>query len=143
MRLLVQQCFLRNPIRAVYVSSLLRDDLSLRVRILAKVVPKGCFVADRTAGWLHGANMILAPNDHLMTPHVSVFHPAGHGRTRLEIVSSGEREVRPEDLMWLDGLLVTNPLRTALDLGRCLHRAQALAFACRVKSEFGHAVVAG
>lgn len=127
LRALVKECFVRNPIRAVYVSTLLPDDLDLRVRILAKVVPEGCFVADRTAGWLHGANMILAPNDHLQTPRVSLFHPAGQGRTRLAIADSGERDVRSEDLMSLGDVLVTTPLRTALDLGRSLHRAQALA----------------
>lgn len=118
---------LRSPIRGVFVDSRVPDDLAHRVAVLAKVVPPGTFIADRTAGWLHGANMILAPGDHLATPRVAVFHLPGRDRTRLSIAESGERDVTEADLCEIGGLLTTTPLRTALDLGRRLPRAQALA----------------
>ena len=54
----------------------LEDTLALRVDVLKLVVPPDCVVTDRTAGWLWGALMILAPNDHLQTPRVSVLLPA-------------------------------------------------------------------
>lgn len=117
---------LSNPIHGVYVSTAVPDSLELRTCMLALVVPPDAFVTDRTAGWLHGANMILAPNDHLSVPKVSMFHLPRKGRTRLTIAESGERAVRSSDLMEVSGLLVTTPLRTALDLGRRLPRAQAL-----------------
>src|SRR3546814_10458350 len=63
LRRLVEQGLLRRPLRGVFVDARLPDTLDLRVATLTKVMPEGCFVADRTAGWLHGANMILAPND--------------------------------------------------------------------------------
>jgi hypothetical protein len=123
---LVAQGFLRRPIRSVYVSSALPDSLELRVSILKLVVPPSCVVTDRTAGWLWGACMILAPNDHIEVPALSVFCPPGC-RLRNGLTDSGERRFARGDVVELDGLLVTTPLRTACDLGRLLHRDQAIA----------------
>jgi hypothetical protein len=117
---------LKRPIRGVFYAADLRDDLQLRLAVLRLVVPEACVVTDRTAGWLWGANMILAPNDHLVVPRAHVFCPPGY-RLRNGLASSGERKLRPEDVSELDGLRVTTPLRTACDLGRLLHRDQALA----------------
>lgn len=126
LRKFVQHGLLAHPIRGVHVSPALQDSLELRIAILKLVVPRDCVVTDRTAGWLWGANMILAPNDHLRVPRVSVFCPPGL-RLRNGLTDSGERTFAPGDVLELDGLLVTAPLRTACDLGRLLHRDQALA----------------
>ena len=117
---------LQHPMRGVYVPVRLEDTLALRVEVLKLVVPEDCVVTDRTAGWLWGANMILAPNDHLATPKVSAFCPPG-SRLRNELTNSGERGLIPADVVELNGLLVTTPLRTACDLGRLLYRDQAFA----------------
>ena len=94
--------------------------------VLGLVVPEDCVVTDRTAAWLWGAPRVLAPGDHLATPAVSVFSPPGH-RLRNGLVASGERRLVKTDVSEVDGLRVTAPLRTACDLGRLLHRDQALA----------------
>lgn len=117
---------LAHPLRGVYHSPLLPDDLELRLAVLRLVVPEDCVVTDRTAGWLWGANMILAPGDHQQTPKVSVFSPPGH-RLRNGLAASGERQLAEDDVVDLAGLRVTTPLRTAGDLGRLLHRDQAFA----------------
>jgi hypothetical protein len=117
---------LRRPIRGVYVAAQVPDSLALRAAMLRLVVPPDCFVTDRTAGWLHGCPMILAPNDHLVVPRVSMFRPPDAGRLRNKLSRSGERHVLAEDLAEVEGLLVTTPLRTALDLGRLEKPAQAL-----------------
>jgi hypothetical protein len=70
--------------------------------------------------------MALAPNDHLVVPHVSLFRSPGY-RLRNKITISGERSFEERDLAEVGGLLVTTPLRTACDLGRLLHRDQGLA----------------
>ncbi len=127
LRRLCQDGLIRSPLRNAYVDSSLSDTLDLRTRILALVVPEGCFVCDRTAGWLHGANMILAPGDHLVVPPVSMFRHADAGRLRNALASSGERTLSSGDLVNIGGIWVTTPLRTALDLGRLLKRDQALA----------------
>lgn len=117
---------LRRPLRGVYADALLPDSLEVRAQALRLVVPRDCFVADRTAAWLHGADA-LAPNEHLAVPPVSVFRRPGHGRLRNELATSGERGVRPRDVTVVHGMAVTTPLRTALDLGRLQRRDIALA----------------
>jgi hypothetical protein len=126
LRRLVQAGLLAHPIRGVYVSPCVPDSLELRITILKLVVPDDCVVTDRTAAWLWGANMILAPGDHLQVPRISVFCPPGL-RLRNGLTDSGERMFAPGDVVELDGLRVTAPLRAACDLGRLLHRDQALA----------------
>lgn len=62
--------------------------------------------------------MVLLPNEHLEAMPITMFLPAGRGRLRNSLSSSGERSFRDEDLMEVHGLRTTTPLRTALDLGR-------------------------
>ena len=126
LRRLVAAGLLRHPVKGVYCSADLSDDLDHRIDALCLVVPEDCVVTDRTAGWLWGAPMVLAPGDHLETPNVSVFAPPGR-RLRNGLTDSGERMLAPFDVVTIRGLRVTTPLRTACDLGRLLHRDQALA----------------
>jgi hypothetical protein len=115
---LVRQGYLLRPIESVYVPSQLPDSIELRCLALALVLPRGAFVCDRPAAWLHAGARALAPNEHLSVPRISCFRPSGHGRLRNGLSVSGERAVLPRDLMELHGIVVTTPLRTALDLGR-------------------------
>ena len=62
--------------------------------------------------------MLLLPNEHLHALPISMFLPAGRGRLRNKLADSGERSFREEDLVVIDGVRMTTPLRTALDLGR-------------------------
>jgi hypothetical protein len=126
LRALVRTGLVTRPVNGVYAVVSLPDDLAFRVAVLKLVVPESCVVTDRTAGWLWGANMILAPGDHLVTPLVSVFCPPGC-RLRNGLTASGERRLAPRDVAQVEGLRVTTPLRTACDLGRLLHRDQAIA----------------
>ena len=127
LRTLVRRGFLRRPVLGVYVCAHVPDSLALRAEVLRLVLPPGCFACDETAAWLHGADMALAPNSHLVLPRVSFFRQADEGRLRNPLAVSGERTVAARDLTEVRGLLVTTPLRTALDLGRLRHRDQALA----------------
>ena len=124
---LVRAGLIRRVVEGVYVAVQVPDSLSVRVAALRLVVPAGAVVTDRTAGWLHGARMILAPGAHLAVPEVSVFHRGRGCRLRGALVASGQRMMPEEDVMEIDGLLVTTPLRTACDLGRLLKRERALA----------------
>ncbi len=117
---------LRHPLRGCYHSAHLPDTLDLRVACLRLVMPTDCVITDRTAGWLHGASMVLAPGDHLIVPKVSAFQPPGC-RLRNDFSASGERRFLPRDLTEVQGIPVATPLRTACDLGRLLHRDSAFA----------------
>ena len=123
---LCRRGLLRRPIKGVYVVSQVGDSVELRARALRLVVPEDCVICDRHAGWLHGAEMVLAPNEHLQLQPVSVFRPSGMGRLRNGLADSGERNLAPGDIVELHGLRVTTPLRTAWDLGRQRSRDRAL-----------------
>lgn len=109
---------IRRAVAGVYVSSHVVDSVDLRARCLRLVVPQDCVVVDRHAGWLLGAQMVLAPNEHLGLRPLSLFRPSGHGRLRNGLSISGERNLRSADITDVRGLRVTTALRTAWDLGR-------------------------
>ncbi|GAA1767564.1 hypothetical protein GCM10009795_012470 [Nocardioides hankookensis] len=115
---LVRRGVLRHPVPGVYIPASLPDGLELRCRALRLILPPDAFVCDRSAAWLHAGDRALAPNEHLEVPPLSCFVPSEGHRLRNKLVVSGEREILPRDLMEVDGLCVTTPLRTALDLGR-------------------------
>lgn len=115
---LLRAGLLRNPIKGVYLPAQVPDDTSSRLSCLRLVAPADAVVVDRHAGWAQGANMLLRPNEHLNAEPISMFLPAGRGRLRNKLADSGERHFRPEDLVEVDGVRMTTPLRTALDLGR-------------------------
>ena len=123
---LVALGLLRRPIKGVYVASQVADSPRLRAHCLSLVVPSDYVVCDRHAGWLLGADMILAPGEHLDLRPISVFRPSGHGRLRNDLCDSGERNLTRSDVVEVGGLAVTSPLRTAWDLGRVRSREQAL-----------------
>ena len=108
----------RRPIEGVYVAAYVPDSIELRCRMLRLVVPPDCFVCDRTAAWLHAGEQALGPDEHLAVPPISCYRPSDAGRLRNPLTASGEREIRPDDLVEIHGLVATTPLRTALDLGR-------------------------
>lgn len=115
---LVANGFLIRPIKGVYVVATVPDSVDLRCECLRLVVPPDAVICDRHAGWLHGAEMVLAPGEHLSLAPIRVFLPAGRGRLRNGLADSGERSFRPGDVVEINGLRVTSPLRTAWDLGR-------------------------
>lgn len=128
------QCgLLVTPLRGVHHVATLGDSLELRIACVALVLPPGAVVCDRSAAWLLGAPMILAPNAHLQVPPVSVFCAPGN-RLRNTLTSSGERRLTDDDVIEVGGILVTSALRTACDLGRLLHRDQAFAALCSMLS---------
>jgi hypothetical protein len=85
---------------------------------LVLVIPDDCVVCDRHAGWLHGAEMVLAPNEHLEAMPISIYRPSGNGRLDNALSISGERNLRPYDVTEVTGIPVTTLVRTAWDLGR-------------------------
>ncbi|MGH3336088.1 MAG: type IV toxin-antitoxin system AbiEi family antitoxin domain-containing protein [Nocardioides sp.] len=110
--------YLRRPLRNLYLPTQLPDTVEVRLAALSLVVPSNCFVGDHTAAWLHAGDDALPPNAHLAVPPVSIFRPPRVRALRNGWTASGERTLLPNDLIEIGGLLVTTPLRTALDLGR-------------------------
>ncbi|NYJ01257.1 hypothetical protein HNR19_001955 [Nocardioides thalensis] len=115
---LVDDGLLQHPIRGVYLVAQIGDTIETRCACLRLVVPEDAVVVDRHAGWLHGAEMVLAPGEHLALRPTAVFRPSGHGRVRNQLSDSGERNLRPGDVVEINGVRVSTAIRTAWDLGR-------------------------
>jgi very-short-patch-repair endonuclease len=125
LRRLVAGGYVRRVLQGVYVVVQAVDDIDLRAAALGLVIPKSAVVTDRTAAWLHGV-AILPRSAPYVPPPISVFQTSGT-RVRRPQVNGGMRTLRPEDVMVVNGIRVTTPLRTAMDLGRLLWRFDAAA----------------
>lgn len=116
---------LRRLLRGVYVDATLPSSVGLRARALGLVTGSHQIVVGRTAAWLHGVDLRVEPRvghprDQLDTPvPVEVL-----GRDRR---GGGRGRFSDHDLMVVEGVRVTTPLRTALDLGRHLSPDRAIA----------------
>ncbi|MCR1782940.1 hypothetical protein KVF89_10380 [Nocardioides carbamazepini] len=124
---LVDRGYLRRLVEGVYVANPVPDSLGLRCAALRLVVPTDAVICDRHAGWLHGAEMVLAPNEHIHVAPVCVFLPSPGRRLRNDLADSGERAFVRGDVVEVNGLRVTSPLRTAWDLGRHRYVERSLA----------------
>lgn len=122
---LVRRGLVRPVLRGVYAAAQVVDSIEFRAEALSLVVPPSAIVTDRTAAWLHQIDILPMSAVHEMPP-VEVFSRAG-SRLRRPDVSSGERQLRDEDITVVNGVLVATKLRTAFDLGRRLNRFHALA----------------
>jgi len=101
----------------VYIPKGSDRTLEIRTRAAALWVPGG-IVAGRAAAALHGASWVGA---------ASPIELVGHARRRQTGVIVREERINPDEVMPLDGLVVTTPERAALDLARHLPRGEAVA----------------
>lgn len=127
LRTLVAEGLVRRVLRDVYVAADVPDSIESRVAAAALVTPPYGVICDRTAAWLHGIDA-LAYRELEILPPLEIFVIRDYVPRRRLGVHSGQRDLDPLDVMRLDpGILVTTPMRTALDLGCRLHRPLALA----------------
>lgn len=116
----------RRVLRGVYVEAHLEDTVSLRVAAARRVIASGSVVRDRTAAWLHGVDALSWAETEVLPP-IETCVRRFEAPTRRAGVDGRTRDLLPRDVMDLDGVLVTTPLRTAIDLGCNLKRRSALA----------------
>jgi hypothetical protein len=122
----IENGLLVHPLRGVFHAAQLPDGIELRAACLALVAPADAVITDHTAGWFHGASMILAPNDHLAVPRVSMYLSPGN-RLRNKLAKSGERTFLDGEVVEIHGVRATSKLRTTCDLGMVRNRDQAFA----------------
>jgi hypothetical protein len=126
LRRLVCEGAVRRVIRGVYVDADLEDTQELRIAAVALVIPPSHVIRDRTAAWLHGVD-VFTYAEHDVLPPVEACALRGKAPSGRAGVDGRTRDLAQADIMTLDGLLVTTPLRTALDLGCILRRREATA----------------
>lgn len=101
----------RRVLRDVYCHIEVPDSSANRAAALALVVPPGAAVAGTYAAWLHGADIVRHTDElTIVAPRGSGLRPAG--------VVVRETTWTDPDVVLVDGVPVTSPLRTAFDLGR-------------------------
>lgn len=125
----VRQGAVRPMVRGVYVAAHVPDTLELRARAVAKAVRPHHVVTDRTAAWLHEIDTHVYA-EHDSVPLIETCALRGHEPTTLAGVDGRTRDLLPEDIMEVHGVLVTTAIRTALDLGCLLRRREAFAALC-------------
>ena len=123
---LVAERRIRRVLRNVYVCSDVPDTIECRAAAAALVVSPGAVFVDRTAAWLHGVD-IFDYRELEVLPPLECVVLRDHSRIERPECLGGERDLSPYDLTTVNGLRVTTPLRTALDLGCMLRRPDGLA----------------
>lgn len=117
----------RTLLQGVYCRGDLADDLDLRARATALVLPDHVVVCDRSAAWLHGVDS-FDPAELGTVPPLELVSTRGHDRVRRPGVHGGKRALVDADISVLPhGVLATSPLRTACDLATLHGRRRALA----------------
>lgn len=112
-------------LHGVYRHRDLPDDQETRLSAAKLVVRPFVVICDRTAGWLYDVDTFRYSELEILPP-IETCVPPGRSRVRHFSCTGSERDLAPYDVQELAGLLVTTPLRTALDLGCLLGRRRAL-----------------
>ncbi|MEX0428685.1 hypothetical protein AB3X52_13735 [Nocardioides sp. DS6] len=126
----------RRILRGVYVASTLEDTFELRVAAASRAAAAGHVIVDRTAAWVHGLET-YSTSEREVGPAVETCCLRGKSPTRRSDVASGSRDLSADDVMVVNGVRVTTPLRTALDLGCHLRRREAFAALCQFARHHG------
>lgn len=126
----------RRPFRDVYVRSSVPDTIDTRLSAVSLVLPRHAVVVDRTAAWVWGVDTLRHWELDFL-PRLEVFVLRGHKRVTRTEVGGGSRDLAERDLSEVNGVRVTTPLRTALDLCCRLPRYGALAAADSLAREHG------
>jgi Transcriptional regulator, AbiEi antitoxin len=125
LRALTESGDVRRVFHGVYVCATVADTIHTRAAALATILPPFAVVCDRTAAWLHGVD-VLTFRELGIPPPIDLVSIRDLTPSRLGGVNGGERDLDPLDITVIDGVRVTTPLRTALDLGCKLTRYQAI-----------------
>ena len=125
LRAAVESGEVRRPLHGVYVASVVEDTMELRAAAAALVIRPGSVVRDRTAAWIHGVD-VLSWAETEVWPPIETCVAQLCSPSRRAGVDGRTRDLLERDVMEVGGLLVTTPLRTALDLGCHLKRRTAL-----------------
>jgi hypothetical protein len=117
---------LRRVFTGVYVRTDVADTMILRARAARLVMSPHSVLCDRTAAWIHGIDVFRYAELETV-PALESFVLRGHDPTDRADCHGGTRDLLPEDWCVIDGVRVTTPVRTAVDLACRLSRREALA----------------
>jgi len=113
-------------LHGVYLRGDVVPSTRTKLQAAALVVGPHAVVCDRTAAWIWG----VPCHDHReldSVPPVETYVLRGHPPSDRPEVAGGTRDLMPCDWVEVEGVRVTTPIRTAMDLGCSLVRHRALA----------------
>lgn len=113
-------------LKGVYQSRSLANSVATRIQAASLVLRPGLVVSDRLAAWVYGVDAYDWAERLWLPPIETVAAPDG-SRMRHEGCRGRRRELLSSDITTIDGVRLTTPLRTALDLGADLRPRGALA----------------
>jgi hypothetical protein len=117
---------IRRVLTGVYVPWNVADTVRMRAAAASLVLPPFVVLCDRTAAWLWGVDTFDYRELEILPP-LEAWSLRGNTRVRRTGCAGGTRDLIPSDVVEIDGVLVTTPARTALDLACRLPRRDALA----------------
>jgi len=125
-RQLVAEHRLREVYPGWFVDAELEDTVQLRIAIMGRVLADHHVLARRSAAWVHGLNL-LDYRGFPTTPPIEVVTGDQRLRPRTPLITAyAADDLIASDVVEVDGLRVTSPLRTAVDLARLTRRSDAL-----------------
>lgn len=136
LRVAVERGEILRPFRGVFIPSDVEDTAETRAAAVSRVVSPHHVVSDRTAAWIHGINT-YSLSEQTQIPAVETCARRGYAPTRLEGVDGRSRDLLDRDIMTINGVKITTPLRTALDLVCNLKRREAMAALNEFAKEHG------
>lgn len=111
----------------VYRDTRVEDTRETRVAAAKLAVPEHAVLSDETAAWIWGVDAHKPSDRHRLSPRWVVPH--GGGRSRIEGIDCRQALLDEHDVVEVDSLRVTSPIRTTADLLRKQYRPHALAAA--------------
>lgn len=126
LRCAVRRGLVRSVLRGVYLRADVELTLEVKLAAAALVINPSSVACDRTAAWIWGVDVHeLRELDEV--PSVETYVLRGRRATARDEVRGGQRDLLVGDWVEVNGVKVTTPVRTAMDLGCVLSRRSALA----------------
>src|SRR5680860_489455 len=116
----------RRVLTGVYLRTEVPDSQQVRARAASLVVSSFAVVCDRTAAWMLGVDTFEYRELEIL-PKLETYVLRGHSPTNRPECAGGRRDLAAGDITVIEGVAVTTPVRTALDLGCKMSRRDALA----------------
>jgi hypothetical protein len=116
-----------QPVRGVYLNAALADNLDLRARCVARILPPGAAIGRLTAAWIRGVDA-RSPTELAQPMPIECIVPVGSQPTRRAGIRCFQAPL-DGDLVEEHGLMLTSAVRTAVDLMRWLPPHMGLASA--------------
>ncbi len=126
LRTLVRRGQISRLARQLYARDPAQLDLCARANAFGMLIAPHHVICDRTAAWVHGVDIYSYPGEGDML-RIEVCARRDHTPTRRPEVAGCVRDLTEEDIVYVDGVAVTSPARTALDLACKLRPMSALA----------------